>query len=225
MDDIKTQHQGDLEHHVKQGLAWLLASAEGENTAALSYAAFELRFAIERIAVHYWATLLNRELEAQDLYDIRSFKRIERRIYELAGYQKNIDGHFEFMGIVLCALKIERPLHTPQIVKLSNYWSDCSELCHIGWPLGCAVPELRKQAFTKLTEISNSLSQHVNSLGWPLLRDAAFIELRNQFIAGSATKKDVEAHIQKTGLWASENYLDGRPPQFIGVPVAPRTSD
>ena len=79
MTDVGTHHQPGLAHHVRQGVAWLSASGEGENTAALSYAAFELRFAVERLAVHYWATLLDRKPEEQDLREIESFKRIERR--------------------------------------------------------------------------------------------------------------------------------------------------
>lgn len=110
MADVSTQHNPDLAHHVRQGIAWLSASAEGENTAALSYAAFELRFAIERLAVHYWRALLNRKPEEQDFRDIESFKRVERRIYALAGHQREIDAHFEFMRIVFGAMKIDAPL-------------------------------------------------------------------------------------------------------------------
>lgn len=221
MADVSIQHNPDLAHHVRQGIAWLSASAEGENTAALSYAAFELRFAVERLAVHYWAALLNREPEEHDLRDIESFKRVERRIYELAGHQKEIDGHFEFMRIVLGAMKMDTPFHTPKIGGLSKYWHKCSELCHIAWPLSCSVSEIRKIAFANLIEISQSLSAHVSSLGWPVLKDTAFTELRDKFIAGKASPSDVLAHVQETGLWARAEFADGRPSQFVGEPVAP----
>lgn len=225
MADISTQHQPDLAHHPRQGAAWLAASAQGENTAMLSYAAFELRFAVERLAVHYWRSLLNRKLEEQDLRDIESFKRIERRIYELAGHQKEIDGHFEFIRLVLQALKVDSAFQTPQIGKLSNYWHECSELCHIGWPLASAIPEVQKAAFAKLTEICEVLSAHVSSLGWPILQDQSFKELRNRFIAGDASTEDVLAHIQRTGLWAKAEFSDGRPAQFVGEAVPPRASE
>lgn len=225
MPDVSTHHQPELAHHVRQGVAWLSASAEGENTAALSYAAFELRFAVERLAVHYWAALLNRKPEEQDLGDIGSFKRIERRIYELGGHQREIDGHFAFMRVVLGAMKIDIPFHTPKIGALSKYWHECSELCHIAWPLSCAVPKLRKAAFAALTEIAESLSAHVQSLGWPVLRDAAFAELRNRFIAGEATSGDVLAYVQRTGLWARAAFTDGRAPQFVGEAVPPRANN
>jgi hypothetical protein len=219
--DVAFQHQPELAHHVRQGVAWLSASAEGENTAALSYAAFELRFAVERLAVHYWAALLDRKPEEHDLRDIESFKRVERRIYELAGHQKEIDGHFEFMRVVLGAMKIDMPLHTPKIGELSRFWHECSELCHIAWPLSCSAAELRQIAFTTLTEISRSLSAHVSSLGWPVLKDATFAELRNRFIAGEATADDVLTHVQRTGLWGRAEFTDGRPSEFVGEPVAP----
>jgi hypothetical protein len=222
--DISTKHTPDLAHHVHQGIAWLSASVEGENTAALSYAAFELRFAIERLAVHYWRVLLNREPEEQDFRDIKSFKRIEHRIYELAGHQKEINGHFEFMRIVFRAMKIDATFHTPQIGELSRRWHECSELCHIGWPLVCSVPEIRKAAFTSLTEISESLSAHIRSLGWPVLQDTAFAELRNRFIADEASSEDVLAYIHRTGLWARAEFPDGRPAQFIGEPVSPKVT-
>jgi hypothetical protein len=221
MSNVSTQHQPDLGHHVRQGEAWLAVSSEGENSAALSYAAFELRFAVERIAIHYWAALLDRKPEEQDLRDVESFKRIERRIYELGGHQKNIDGQFEFMRIVLGAMKIDAPLHTPKIGALSNYWHECSELCHIAWPLSSSVPDLRKTAFRTLTEIAESLSTQVLSLGWPILKDAGFSELRNRFMAGTANADDVLAHVKKTGIWARAEYTDGRPSQFIGEPVQP----
>ncbi len=219
MPDVGTHHQPELAHHVRQGVAWLSASGEGENTAALSYAAFELRFAVERLAVHYWAALLDRKPEEQDLREIESFKRVERRIYELAGHQREIDGHFAFMRVVFGAMKIDAPFHTPQIGALSKYWHECSELCHIAWPLSCAVPEVRAAAFSMLTEVAEVLSAHVQSLGWPVLKDSAFAELRNRFIAGEATAEDVLAHVQRTGIWARAEYTDGRSSHFVGEPV------
>ena len=221
--DIKTKHCSELAHHVHQGAAWLSVSAEGENTAALSYAAFELRLAVERLAVHYWAVLLKQSSEEKDLRDIESFKQVERRIYQLAGHQKQIDGHFAFMRIVLSTLKFDFPLHSPWIGDLSKYWHQCSELCHIGWPLSCAVLEVRKVGFTTLTDIESSLLTQVQSLGWPILNDAKFAELRNRFVAGEATTDDILAYVQQTGLWACVEFPNGREPQFVGVPVPPQT--
>ena len=157
MTEVSTQHNPDLAHHIHQGIAWLSASAEGENTAALSYAAFEFRFAIERLAIHYWGTLLDRKLEEKDFRDTKSFNCVQHRIYELAGHEKEINSHFEFMRIVLGAMRIDAPFQTPQIGKLSKFWHECSELCHIGWTLSSSIPEVRKIAYSNLTKISQSL--------------------------------------------------------------------
>ena len=221
MADVSIRHSSELSHHIRQGIAWLSASAEGENTAALSYAALELRFAIERLALHYWRVLLNRKVEERDFQDIGSFKRIENRIYDLAGHQKEIDLHFEFMRIVLGVMKIDVPFHTPNIGKLSRLWHECSELCHIGWPLACSVSEVRKVAFINLTETSMSLSTLVGSVGWPMVQDAAFADLRSRFIAGDVSRDAVLAYVQRTGLWARAEFSDGRPAQFVGEPVVP----
>lgn len=225
MAEISLRHQNNLFHHITQGSAWLAASANGEETVALSYAAFELRIGIERLAVHYWASLLNRKPEADDLHDIASFKRIEKRIYELAGHQKEIDGHFEFMRIVLGALKIDNSFLTPQIGKLSSYWHDCSELCHVGWSLACSAHEARKAAFTSLTEIAKALAAQVASMGWPVLQDAPFVDLRNGFIRGDTSREDVLSYIQRTGLWARAEYSDGKAPHFVGEAVAPSKNE
>lgn len=219
MPDVATHHQPDLAHHVRQGMAWLSASDKGKNTAALSYAAFELRFAVERLAVHYWAALLDRKPAERDLREIESFKRVERRIYELAGHQREIDAHFAFMRVVFRALNIDAPFHTPQIGLLSKYWHDCSELCHIAWPLSCAIPGVQTAAFTLLTEVAEVLATYAQSLGWPMLKDSAFTKLRNKFVVGDATVEDVLAHIKRTGVWAKAEYPDERSPHFVGEPV------
>lgn len=218
MDEISLQHLNNLAHHIRQGNAWLAKSAGGNNTATLSYAAFEFRFGIERLAVHYWATLLGRKPEADDMKDTDSFKRIERRIYELAGNQKTIDGHFEFMRIVHAALQIDFSFHTPQIGKLSSYWHACSELCHVGWPLACSVKEVRDAALSSLSEIAHELSVHADSLGWPIIQDPTFNELRDQFIRGDASSRDVLAYIKRTGLWAQVELPNGTA-RFVGEAV------
>ena len=218
-------HQPELGHHVHQGIAWLDASANGENTAALSYAAIELRLGIERLAVHYWRALLDRIPEERDLRDIESFKRIEQRIYELAGHQLQIDRHFEFMGIIFGAMKIDIPMKTPKLGLLSRYWHECSELCHIGWPLASALPEVQATAFARLSEISSDLNEHVGSMGWPVLKETEISELRSRFVAGNASVVDVLSHIRKQGVWARVEFPDGRPSQFVGEAVAPNSTD
>lgn len=218
------QHQVDLAHHVRQGEAWLSQCAGGDNTAALSYAAFELRFAVERLALHYWVILLNREPETDDLRDLQSFKRIERRIYELGGHQQEINRHFEFIRIIIDELKITMPLHTPKIGALSNYWHRCSEFCHIAWPLSSSVPEGRAAALAALTEIAASLSDQVQSLGWPIIHHPDYIDLRNRFISNQATSEDVVTLVQRTGIYAVIEPTDGTAPHSVGESIPPKST-
>lgn len=223
MLDIRTHHQLDLPHHISQGVVWLSASNNGGNTAALSYAAFELRFAVERLAIHYLEILRNQKLGEQDFHDIKSFKRVERRIYGIAGHQAKIDGHVAFIRVISSALKIDAQLHSPQITSLSKYWDECSDRCHISWVLTCTSAEVQATTFSKLTEIAEMLTIYVKSieqsLGWSFLKEATFSELRDRFIAGEATEDDVVAHLKRIGIWAKVSYLDGRPSHFIGEPV------
>jgi hypothetical protein len=216
--EVVAIHQNSLEHHVAQGTAWLAASSQGKNTAAISYAALELRFAIERIAIHYWAVLLGRKPEEKDMTDIDSFKKIENRIYQLAGHQREINGHFEFMRVVLKAMAIDASFITPNIGTLSRYWHDCSELCHVGWPLASSVEQVQANAFRGLSEVAQSLSLQVASLGWPSLTDPGFQRLRDQFVAGALSADQVVSELKKAGVWARAEFPDGRM-EFIGQPI------
>ena len=59
----------------------------------------------------------------------------------------------------------------------------------------------------------------MQSMGWPVLKDAAFAELRDRFVAGEATVADVLAHVQQIGIWAKVGYTHGRSPRFVAKPV------
>lgn len=141
MGDIKTTYESaDLGHHVRQGLAWLENSEGGRNTAALSYAAFDLRLGVERLAMQYWLDALGRNVVDNDVRTIWKFDRIEKAIYDLVGHQLEIDRTFEFMRVAMAALKIDAEMVTPRIGDLRTAWDNCSELCHIGGVLGLSDP-------------------------------------------------------------------------------------
>ena len=156
---FRHSHVSALPHHVQQGEGWLTKSDEGKKSAALSYAALELRYAIERLAVYYWVTLLNRPLTHAEAESLGTYKKLERRIYDLAGHQKAIDGHFAFMRAVMGVLKIPNELPTPHLGKLSEHWQTCSEICHVGWPLACCVDAYRQSTYEALSAIHRALFQ------------------------------------------------------------------
>lgn len=210
---------GNARRHVAMGQRWLIESQHGQNTAALAYAALEFRFAIEALAVRYQMVLEGGERSG--LKELSSFKSVEKRIYALAGHQLQINKQFEFMRVVLEALKIPRRLITPKIGKLSKQWHACSERCHIGWVPTSEDPKVREETFQALSVIARELEENVDSLGWPDVADPDFRSIRERFMAGRATTDDVVAHIKRTGAWARETFNDGRPARFVGTPIEP----
>jgi len=191
-------------------------------TAALSYATFEFRLAIERLALHYWRQLLGRRPEGEDLRDIRSFKKIEQRIYALGGHQREINGHFEFMRFVFKLGEIKFDFVTPNLGEFAKQWHNCSELCHISWTLSCSVPQLQIAALRTLKSIEKSLTEQIGGLAsWPIIHDPTFAGLRDRYVAGEANSGDIGAYLKKVGFWARAEYKDGRPSEFVGKAIAP----
>ena len=217
--DIKTTHELRLDHHLLQGQQWLRASDEGERTAAVSYAALEFRFAIERLALHYWRILIDREPTHEELEKLRSFKAVEKKIYELAGHQREIDRHFDFMQIVTDAIQLPISLQAPSISSLSRHWHFCSELCHIDWPLTCSVKELRSEVFATLGEVEENLSRSVKGLAWPIIKDENFKSVRAEYIAQRIGAKEVREHLNRIGVWACYKPPGNGDAQFVGIPI------
>lgn len=218
---IELVRSPSLNHHVSQGSAWLVASAEGANTAALAYAAFELRLAIERIGLQYWMDLLGPSIQTSDFKDLRSFKAIENRIYELAGHQQEINGHFRFARVLLQHLKIDSPLPTPRLGELSKRWHECSELCHIAWTLAATHRPMTIEAHQALREIEALVKEHVGGLIWPSITDPELLALRSRFISGNADENDVLNYLKKTGSYAVYKPNDGSPATFVGKAIPP----
>ena len=57
MEVISPVRAMNIEHHLEQASVWLSSCEKGANTTFLSYAAFELRLATERLALQYWSSL------------------------------------------------------------------------------------------------------------------------------------------------------------------------
>jgi hypothetical protein len=224
MPPLSLQRNPALNYHYEEGRAWLSSYAP-KNTTAITYAAFEFRLAIERIVLQYWSALIPGGIEEMDLQDIRSYKSIEKRIFQVAGHQKKIDSKFEFLRIIFDALKINQPITTPKLGQFSKHWHDCSELCHIAWSLVCGNPEIEERAYKALKEISDFLKVHIDGGAiWGRLEDLPFKELEKEFVEGSATKDDVLNFLKENGIWARVEYNDDRPNQFIGEAIPPANS-
>lgn len=210
-------------HHLEQAKAWLDLSEMGKHTTALSYAALELRFSIERLALEYWRALLNRPLTEDDRHTASSFKRIEKAIYRLAGYQRAIDLQFEFAAMLVAELKIEAQVVPPQMGRLSNYWHECSELCHVAWPIASRTPDIPRMVFEGLIGILDEVTPLNSSIRWITFHEEAIDRLRHDFVEGKATLDDARAHLRRTGIFAVLEYPDGRPSQLVGEAVPPNS--
>ncbi len=216
MPEVRQQHFPYLMHHVEQGMAWLGLTEGGTKTAAQSYAALEFRLAIERLAIHYWAILLGRRPNDADLKTMESFKAIERAIYSLAGHQTQIDGHFSFMRIMVDLIGAKISMHTPNIGQLSKYWHACSDMCHVTWVLGSALPEVQVDADRTLSEVGKMLTEHMQTASfWPSITHPPIVELRDRFIRGEISEGFVRETLAKDGLWAEIEHHDGQV-QFVG---------
>lgn len=120
MPELALQQSSALEHHVKQASVWLAASDTGKNAVPLAYAALELRFAIERLAVHYWAGLVRGTEAEAELMNIGAFKTIENRIYALAGHQREIDKSIEFTELMCGMIGVTLPNGRPNLPVLKK---------------------------------------------------------------------------------------------------------
>lgn len=222
---VSLRRSPDVRHHLSQGTAWLEESANGTNTTLLCYAALEFRLAIERIGLQYWTELMPSGLEENDLRDLRSFKRIENRIYELAGHQKEIDAFFSFNQILLRLLKVPQSLPTPKLGELSRYWHECSELCHVAWSLAAGDSKLAEESYAALRIIESSLiAQTSGFVSWPRIADASFDKLRKNYMSGVATEDNIREYLEVCGIWGRVEFQDGTPSEFIGESIPPRSS-
>lgn len=225
MPPLSTRRQTELSYHFREGKAWLASSNSGKNTTALSYAAFEFRLAIERIILQYWSGIAPGGAEEITFESIRSYKSIEKRIFQIAGHQKEINAKFEFARLLIQALKIPWEIPTPDIRRFSSYWHECSEFCHIAWTLASSNAEIVSMAYNGLLTISDFLNKHMDGVVlWANMEDKSFRKLQDDFVAGHASAVDVLNHLKKIGFYAvMESEGGGR--KFIGEAIPPSESD
>jgi hypothetical protein len=220
--ELALQQSPALEHHVNQARVWLAASEVGKSTVPLAYAALELRFAVERLAVHYWAGLVVGTDTEAELSDIGAFKSIENRIYQLAGHQREIDRSIEFSELMCSMLGLTLPKGRPNLPMLKRHWHSCSEMCHIGWALACVSPEIGHQSHAVLVAVMTDVDEMLKgTLGIPKIHDAITKEVERAFIAGQITPEEAKRRLSERGLQAEFTPVAGAAPVPLGVAVLP----
>lgn len=214
-------------YHCAEAEAWLAASNSGVNTTPLAYAAFELRLEIERIAVEMLVRIRGDRLFPEDLRSIASFKRLEDRIYELAGNQQLIDRKVAFINMMLAALQLEQRMQRINVGELKEAWHDCSQLCHIEWsllvdsPMAVAVGE---EAFGIISKIQLRVRAIVDGgVSWFRVADASFADLQERYVRGDIDEANVIVWFAERGLWSTITDPDGSS-RVVGVPIAPQGS-
>jgi hypothetical protein len=223
MQPLSYQRDPAVNYHFEEGKAWLEKSASGQNTTALCYAAFEFRLQIERVGLQHWSALKPDGIEAKDILDAGKFKAIENNIYQLAGHQKTLDARYEYARILNDLLKIKGDIVTPKLGKLSNYWHECSVLCHIGSTFCLTSSEMAKTAYEFLIEVRDFLEDQVKGL-ITIGRLPECGELENKFIAGEITAEELKKEVTKIGLWARFEYNNGRPNESVGEAIPPASN-
>jgi hypothetical protein len=222
MNPLSWERHPAVNYHYEEGKAWLMQSKRGKRCTALSYAAFEFRLAIERITFQYWYTINDNEINSENINDVRSFKRMQNKIYKLGGVQKEINKYFEFMQIIIDNLKIDKKLATPDLGRLHNHWDNCSELCHITWTITPKDRKFKQQVLKELEEVQATLESYTSGLtSFPKIADENLRRIQKQYIANEIDKVDVEEYLKKIGVWAVTSDNDGGNREFIGTAIPP----
>ncbi|MBI5256201.1 MAG: hypothetical protein HY855_06870 [Burkholderiales bacterium] len=197
-----TFNPADRGDHIKRASAWLEVANGGVNMAAITYAALELRFGIERLAVEYLHAFSGRpaSINDEDWKVMRSHSNVVNEIFRLAGKQPEIDRAFDFMRAFLEVGGIDLELITPNVGQLKRHWQECSEALHFAAPMISEVPVVQAAAMKSMMEIAEEMKTLVRSAGWPNLAHPQIIAIRDQFVSGAITLQNARAALVATGL-------------------------
>ena len=204
--------EGSLSFHHRQGQAWLLGSAQGKHSTPVAYAAFEFRLALERIALEFLVRVQGVDQTKAELLKLRSFKSVEKRIYRVAGHQREIDRGIQFMNLVLGMAGAKFTLAQVDVGRLSKYWHECSDFCHIYFTIAsvAANEDLVASEYSLLREVDEYLNQVTSSIvSWSQPKEPWFRELQQGFISGRIGESEITAKLTETGIWGLYTAPDG----------------
>ena len=218
---VSLTRRSQIGYHVAEAEAWLDACENGARTTLLAYAAFELRLEIERIAIELLARIRGDQLLAEDYAAIRSFDRMERRIYDLEGHQLELDRKVAFSNVLLEQLKVETRIQAINLGRLRRSWHESSELCHVSWSLLADSPNqeaIIADKYRAMSEIRQFVRAIIDKgIGWPRIADPTFADLQERYATGTANDDDVRAWTRERGIYATESKSGVT--EFVGTPV------
>lgn len=184
----------------------------------VSYAALELRFAIERLTIHYWFLALNRKPTDDEIENL-GFKHVRPKL-QAAAKRPMALRRLELIKILLDALKLDVTLEPPDISKIHRYWDACGEMLHAPWTLGASLQEVQTDAFRQLSEIHEYLVKLATTPTWPNF-EGEFGVLADRFLAGEIGESEIREVILKSGMHATYYPPNGGDAMFVGEPVVP----
>jgi hypothetical protein len=217
-----TRHS-DIGYHLAEAEAWLAASEGGRRTTPLAYAAFELRLETERVALELLMRVRGDQLLREDVQTIRKFRRMQDRIYKLAGNQRVLDRKVAFYNVLLGAMQVPLRVHSVNLGELQRGWETCSAFCHIMFSLAAAIPDsnVGEVGFKEVTDVQRFVRSVVDSgVTWPQVHHPGFVALQHKYARGEIGDADVLEWVRARGLWGQTVHPDGRK-EFFGVPIPP----
>jgi hypothetical protein len=228
MEPLSLDRQLGMMHFVSQARAWLERSEEGRHAIPLSYAAFELRLAVERICMEYYVKILGSEESKKNQHELGSFKKMKARIFSVAGHQSEINKHFEFTRCIFEALRIEVPVSTPNLGRLSAIWHECSEPCHIFWNIAesrevfdaVTVEDPKYTPYADLVGYAEELASIASStITWMQVMNPDLVKLMKALEPTENCAQAVRDHFANEGLHAVFHPGDGSPSFSVGTAI------
>lgn len=214
-----------IDHHIKQGNTWIKMSDSGKNTAALSYAAFEFRLAIEHIMLFYWIMEQDEESRIKNKGDISEFAKMRNRIRKIRGNNKILWRQRKFTMLILKSLKIDGKFHLPEFGEFDRNYQICSDLCHIEWTVYSTDFDVQEKYYEKIYSVGEFCMKCVSGL-FSLLREGEnkrFNEIREKYVLEEIGDDEVLEYIKENGLFMVASYTDGRAAEFVGEAVQPKS--
>ena len=196
--------------HFLQGEEWLNFCEQGQLSRPLSYAGFEFRLALERLAIELLLRIRNGKFESEDQKYLHKVDNINNRIREIAGNQLEIDRKVDFMNLVMAKARIPFRIAKINLGQLAKHWHSCSDLCHISWTVVSKDTNFRESAYQMLVQTHEFLANTYKSVvTWFDLQEKLFVDLQTAFVSGEIGVDEVEQKLDETGVWGLYIAPDG----------------
>jgi len=188
--------------HAAQAARWLRDYRNAPSQMALVYSAVELRLEIERLVIEVLRVVGTSSLERSNFHEtISSLRGIEAKIYDLLGYQREIDRKIEFLNLFEQAIGGSRIYPSLQVGQLRRMWHEVSEYCHVQWTLRFEQEPIQAAALESIERNLASVDELVsNKPGWIGFCGETLPDLMRRYVDGAISPSEVQNDIRKMGI-------------------------